>query len=165
MMEPMSKARLLEILHAKRAEYDEAVAGVPMAHMAEPGAAGHWSIKDIVAHLTYYERWMADRMHEQLRGETYEPTPLDMMHWDQRNDLVYEGIKDKPLADVLADSQDAFIRLIESVAAHSEAFLLEPQQFSGLPQPILVWNMLRSEVYDHYGQHIPDIRAWAAAHS
>ncbi len=48
----MSKARLLENLRTKRAEWDAVLAEVPEAQMTEPGAAGKWSVKDVIAHLT-----------------------------------------------------------------------------------------------------------------
>lgn len=157
----MTKAKLLETLRAKRAEWDAAVAEVPADKMTEPGVAGHWSVKNIVSHLTYYERWMADRIHEQLRGENFVPTEIDMIgSIDARNDAIYQRAKDLPVETVMADSQQTFQRLIEGVEAHNEAFLIEPQQFEGAPEPIIVWKMLRSEVYNHYGLHIPSIKAW-----
>lgn len=157
----MTKPRLLETLRTKRAEWDAAVSEVPPNRLTEPGVAGHWSVKDIVSHLTYYERWMADRIHEQLRGENFIPTEIDMIpSIDARNNRIYEQTKDLPLETVLADSRQTFQRLIEGVEAHTEAFLTEPQQFEGAPEPIIVWKMLRSEVYNHYALHIPSIKAW-----
>jgi hypothetical protein len=162
MGDSMTKAKLLDILKARRAEFDAALALVPESRMTQPGAAGYWSVKDVVAHLTYYERWMADRLHEALRGEVYTPGPLDFIHWDERNAVIYEQNKDRALDDVRAESIGVFRRLIEGVESHAESFLIEPQQFEGAPAPILIWDMLRSEVYDHYRQHIPSIEAWAA---
>jgi uncharacterized damage-inducible protein DinB len=163
MDEEMTKARLIETLQTKRAEWDALLAQVPEERMVLPGAAGTWSVKDVIAHITDYERWMADRMHEQLRGEIYAPSETDMMHFDQRNALRYLATRDLPLETVRAQSQEAFQRLEEAVQAHSEQFLLEPQQFAGAPQPITIWKMLRSEVYGHYDEHIPSIQAWIDA--
>jgi hypothetical protein len=95
-----------------------------------------------------------------MSGEVYQPTEWDMMHFDERNILIYQKFRDHPLPDVLAASRQAFADIIAGVEAHTEAFLTEPQQFHGMPQPILVWDMLRSEVYDHYRQHIPAIKNW-----
>src|SRR3712207_2783768 len=159
----MTKTRLLETLRAKRAEWDAVLADVPADRMTEPGVAGEWSVKDIIAHLTYYERWIADRLREQLRGESYVPTALDAMSDDARNDVIYQQNRNRPVADVLAESRQAFQDLLDGVEAHAEAFLIEPQQFEGAPQPITIWHLLRGDVYDHYGQHIPSIKHWLAA--
>ncbi len=74
MDEQMNKPKLLETLRSKRAEWDAVLAEIPAAQMTEPGVAGEWSVKDIIVHLTYHERWFADRLHESLRGEIYVPT-------------------------------------------------------------------------------------------
>jgi hypothetical protein len=163
MDEQMTKAKLVETLQTRRAEWDAVLARVPEGRMTQPGAAGKWSVKDIINHISFYERWMADRMHERLRGEAYVPTELDQMHFDERNDRYYEQTRERPLEEVLAESAEGFGRLMEAVQAHTEAFLIQPQQFEGLPQPIRVWQMLRSEVYDHYSEHIPSIQVWIDA--
>jgi hypothetical protein len=162
---PTSKLELLDLLKARRHEFDAAVATIPRASMMEPGAAGHWSVKDIIAHLAYYEGWMADRLQEQLEGKSYTPTQLDMMHWEPRNTIIYEQNKSRTLEDVLNTSKDTFDRLVAAVEAHDEAFLFEPKTFEGAPGPLILADMLRSEVYDHYPQHIPSLTEWAKSHA
>ncbi len=162
MPEPITKERLLADLRAERAAWDALLARVPAGRLTEPGAAGAWSVKDIAAHLTYYEKWLADRLHEQLRGESYTPTELDFMG-EGRNALIYEQFRDTPPDDILAASRRAFDRLVAGVEAHHEAFLVEPQQFAGAPFPVTVGNLLRSEVIDHYGVHARDVATWLAS--
>jgi hypothetical protein len=159
-MERMTKAQLIDLLRMRRAEYDAVIDAIPTTTMLEPGAAGYWSVKDIIAHLTYYEGWMADRLHDQVAGKPYTPGELDMMHWEARNQIIYERTRDLPLGDVLTASKATFQRLIAGVEAHDETFLFQPQTFDGAPGPIVVADMLRSEVYDHYPQHVPDLLAW-----
>lgn len=159
MEERMTKAELIGLLEERRAAWDALVARIPAERMVEPGVAGHWSVKDIIAHLTNYERWFADRLAERLRGETYTPTEEDTMG-EARNDLLYERDKDLPLADVLEQSRRAFTDLIAGVRANDEAFLIEPQLMPGIPVPLTVWKMLRGDVYDHYPEHIPSVTAW-----
>jgi hypothetical protein len=161
MAEHISKTELTDRLRMRRAEYDAAVDAIPRSTMLEPGATGHWSVKDIIAHLTYYEAWMADRLTEQLEGRTYTPGELDGMHWEPRNQIIYDRTRALPLDKVLAASKATFQRLIAAVEAHDEAFLFRPQTFQGAPGPIVIADMLRTEVYDHYTQHVPDLLAWA----
>ncbi|HEX6293166.1 MAG TPA: maleylpyruvate isomerase N-terminal domain-containing protein [Herpetosiphonaceae bacterium] len=163
MDEQMTKAALLAALRAKRAAWDAVLAEVPEALMDEPGVAGEWAVKDIIAHLTYHERWYADRMHEVLRGESYVPNEMDRMDFDERNDRIYQQNRHRPAAEVLAESRQVFQRLIEATEAHAEEFLTQPQQFQGAPGPVIIWKMLRGDVYEHYGQHIPSIQRWLAA--
>jgi Protein of unknown function (DUF1706) len=159
MEERMTKAELISLLEGRRAEWDALVARVPAERLTEPGATGHWSVKDIIAHMTSYERWFADRLAERLRGETYTPTAEDTMG-EARNDLFYERDKDLPLADVQEQSRRAFDELMSGVRANDEAFLIEPQLMPGVPVPVTVWKMLRGDVYDHYPEHVASVAAW-----
>ena len=163
MDDQMDKTTLIETLRSRRADWDAALAEVPLDAMTEPGVAGEWTVKDVVMHLAYHERWYADRLHEILRDERYTPTEIDRMPFDERNGHIYRQNRDRPLAEVLAESREAFDRLVAGVEAQTEAFLIEPQHFEGAPGPMILWQMLRGDVYDHYGDHIPAIRIWLAA--
>lgn len=159
----MTKARLLETLRARRAEWDALLAQVPVEHMAEPGVAGEWSVKDIIAHLTHHERWLADRLHENLRGEIYVPSPDDRLDFDEANGRVFQQNRHRSVEDVLADAQAVYQQLLAGLEAHAESFLIDPQEFPGVPEPVVIWHILRGNVYDHYGQHAPSIRNWLNA--
>jgi hypothetical protein len=43
--------------------------------------------------------------------------------------------------------------------------LIEPQRFEGAPGPVTIWQMLRGDVYEHYGEHALTIKHWLAAHN
>jgi len=66
---------------------------------------------------------------------------------------------------VLAESRAAHEKLMQGVAAQSEAFLIQPQTFEGAPGPSLVWQMLEGDVYGHYPDHIGWIKQWWATQS
>lgn len=164
MTEAMTKARLIETLQTKRALWEAAIAKVRVNHMTQGQVAGYWSVKDLIAHLGSYERWYADRLQENLNGIVYTPKETDWMETDARNNIYYLQHKDTSVAEVYEYEQQAFDDLMRGVEANSEAFLIEPQVFPGAPTPMIVWQMLRGDVYDHYDLHIPQIEAWAAKH-
>jgi hypothetical protein len=163
MTDKITKAELLQTLKEKRAAFDATIAKVPHDQLTTQNVQGEWSVKDIIAHLNYYEGWIADRLHEQLQGKSYIPTQLDMMHFDERNKITYAQNKDRTLEDVLTSSKQTFERLVAGIEAHTEAFLTEPQTFEGAPEPVVIANMLSGDVYDHYADHIPYIEEWLAA--
>ena len=77
MTEEMTKARLLDLLRAARAEWDALLAQIPPDKMTQPGVGGHWSVKDNIAHMAHFERWHANRIDEALHGVRYTPTPFN----------------------------------------------------------------------------------------
>ena len=162
MDEPITKAGLLRELRAVRAEWDALMAEVGAARMTEPGAAGDWSIKDVTAHLTSYSRWFVNASEAHFRGEMPPLDGSEGMSFEQRNRYWYQRDRDRSLAEVQAESKQVFGRLLEVVELHSEEFLIQPQQFEGVPNPMLVWKMLEGDGYEHYRDHMRSIRAWLA---
>jgi uncharacterized protein (TIGR03083 family) len=160
MDEPMTKARLLAELRAARGEWDALMAAVGQERMAEPGAAGEWSVKDVIAHLTSYDRWFVRASEAFHRGQLPPPDGTEGMSFEERNQFLYRQAQDRPLAQVLAESQAVFQQLLEAVEAHTEEFLTQPQRFEGWTEPILVWKLLEGDGYEHYRDHMLSIRTW-----
>ncbi len=165
MTEEMTKAKLLDLLRTARAEWDALLAQIPPDKMTQPGVAGPWSVKDNIAHMTHFERWYADRIEEALQGVRYSPTSFDRLSVEEQNGVIYAQHRDQPLADVLAESHAAHAKLMQGVAAQSEAFLIHAQAFEGVPGPSRVWQRLEGDVYGHYPDHMGSIRQWLADES
>jgi len=159
----MTKARLIEMLRAARAEWEAALRAVPEQRLCEPGAAGAWSVKDVIVQLAYLEQWYADRLDEALRGEAYAPSAMDGLAGESLSQVLYRQHRYRPLADVLAEAHYSFRRLVRAVEAHSEAFLTQPQVFAGAAKAAPVWQGLRREVCGRYERHGAILRAWLAA--
>ena len=49
-----SKAQVLDELRDEQAQFDALLRDIGEEHMTQPGVAGEWSIKDVVAHLTFW---------------------------------------------------------------------------------------------------------------
>jgi len=54
----MDKIRFLDTLLTERTEWDRVLSQIDEARMTAPGVAGEWSAKDVVAHVTWFEREM-----------------------------------------------------------------------------------------------------------
>jgi hypothetical protein len=164
MEEKMTKAKLLEELRSARAEWDalmvDVVAQRGRAGLTQAGAAGTWSVRDLVAHLTSYDRWFVNAAEAQMRGELPPMDGTEWMEWDERNAIHHQRTLYLSPDEVLDDSSKTYTRLIKLVEMMDEEFLVEPQQPPGIPQPFVVWEQLRGNTYDHYRLHTDNIRAW-----
>ncbi len=58
----MDKTTFIETLLAGRAEWEALLAEVGEARMLQPGVAGEWSVKDVIAHVMWGEREMVGVM-------------------------------------------------------------------------------------------------------
>jgi len=112
-----SKEQLQAILWRMRADIERLAAEAGPSRIALPGVAGHWSLKDVVAHLTAWRWWSVARMEAALSGVA--PTPpwrsgLDEStedNVDQINQELYEAARDHSVTEVLQDSRATFDRL------------------------------------------------------
>jgi hypothetical protein len=153
-----TKAELLAALCAGRAEWDDLIAWIDEERMAEPGVEGEWSVKDIVAHISTYEDWMAQLLEA---GGPNIPHVTDTMSQDETNSWVFEHNRNLSVDDVLAQSRHSFAHLLNAVQALSPQDLLSTTKFDwsrGKP----VYKLIVRESHLHYHHHAQSIRAWLA---
>lgn len=160
----MDKSKLLGMIRAEHTRWETLLAEVGEVQMTQPGVEGEWSVKDIIAHVTAYEEWIVVRLDSALRGETLQ-LETDQLDLDQRNAWIFEENRNRPLHDVLAKSRQVFQQLLALVQALSDEDLSDPHRLEPLLDPVWtdglpVWKCIVADSYEHYGQHIPSIRAW-----
>lgn len=160
-----TKAEILSELRAARAEWDALMLEVGESRMLEPGATGEWSVRDVIAHLTSFDRWFVNASEAQFRGEPPPTDGTEWLPWDERNAIHHQRTLDLSLDDVLQQSRDIYARLLAAVEQHDENFLTQPQTIPGVPEPIKVWEQLAGNHYDHYRLHAGWIRDWLSIDS
>ncbi len=124
--------------------------------MTQPGAAGDWSLKDIIAHITWYEKEMVGLItaHALVGSELWNlPT-------DERNAAIYELVKDQPLEQVLAESEQVHQQLMEVLLTLSDQDLTDPGSFPNMPPDWQPWMIIAQNTYEHYEDHMRDVEMW-----
>lgn len=154
----MDKQTFLDKLQSARSQWDDLLALIAHEWMTLPGVAGDWSIKDIIAHISWHELQMLGVLHAHaLAGSDLWNLPLD-----QRNAAIYEQNRGRDLADVLVESEQTFPQLIAAIAQLSDADLNDPARFPGMPSAWQPWDLIAGNTYGHYEEHTPDVQAWLA---
>ena len=94
----MDKREFIERVNSERTSWDELLAQVPDDRMPEPGVEGDWSTKDVLAHVTWYEREMVGMLKSRtLIGSDWWALPLE-----DRNTAVHDEIMRMSLEEVRA---------------------------------------------------------------
>ena len=165
MNDSLSKCQLLAILRSRRAEWDALLASVDEVHMSIPGAAGYWSLKDIICHVTAYERWLVEWLTAASQKTFPAHSPLDNADVEQRNALVYEMTHAMPLQDVIEDARQNFEALLNIIEALPDEYFDNPQSAEWFMKPY--WSKMKTIPaavinlsVDHYDEHIPSIKKW-----
>ena len=157
----MSKAELLRDLDNEYKRFEALLGDIGEGRMDQPGFAGHWSIKDIVAHITSWRRRTVQRFQAVARGEDAPPppSPADLKADDSINAWLYERERGKSVRDVLDDSRQVFQQMRAAIDALPEPTLQDPGSFPWLEGQPLTAAVLFSHFHD---EHEAGMRAWLA---
>jgi hypothetical protein len=159
---PMTGPRLAEILRTERAQWNALLAQVNPDRMEIPGAVGEWSVKQLVAHLSWYEGAIVEGAEQALSTGTFKRRRPEGVSMDDMNDRIASESQNRPVAEVLAEADSVFGRLLTLIEAVPENLLNNPG-ILGLPEDMVPWMGVANNSYAHYREHEPDLRAWLAS--
>ena len=167
---PTNKAELLQRLQEKRVDFDNLIATVPQITVEEPNLPNNWSVKDLLAHVAAYERWMAGNLqadnegrrptNDELYDEGVELDSGDPFDLDTLNASIYEHFHNKSWPEIRAFAGDAYVRLTDAIGnAPDEDFDregLHPWLDNGS-----LLTRLPELTYGHYTEHDDALRSVA----
>jgi hypothetical protein len=162
---PVKKADLLNWLQLEDQQWQEFLAKIGPTRMNQPGVNGDWSMKDIVAHLTGWNRWLVARLQAAQRREAEPPPPwpTHLQTEDEINGWIYESYRERSLQEVLDEADQTYqwlLAVVESLPDDVRVERIEPGYH-------LIWmdekQFLAGEFFHHFqDDHQPDVRAWLA---
>ena len=147
----MTRLQLLERLDRAWQALLAAYAGLSDAEMLEPGVTGAWSVRDIVAHVTWWEEEALVHLPTIMAGgrpPRYSDTYGGI---DAFNQQMTEQIRGLSLAEVLQRRDETHGRLVEFLQAVPEEQITTETRFR---------RRLRLDTYGHYPQHAEAIQIW-----
>jgi hypothetical protein len=160
MSDQLTVAQLVEAMIAARSNWEALLAEAGEARLTEPGVEGDWSLKDIIAHITYFETWATDNVMAFRHGEPQPQAEYQGLTVDEENARIYARLRAKPLDQVLQDSRLSFQRSLEAVQGLRDDNLYDPE-FTGIPNAdFTVFNLIEGDTFGHYTDHSTSVRAW-----
>ena len=155
----MNKAKLLRELQEEYQIWQALLDQIGPARMDQPGVAGAWSIKDIVAHLTGWRRRTVGRLQALQRGqpEPAPPWPAHLQTDDDINAWIYQSRQSYSVSEVLDESHQVFQQLLAVIESLPEDVLAEVHRLPWMEgQPFNA-----AEFFAHFHEeHESDMRAW-----
>lgn len=161
----MNRSELIARMRSEREAWNLLLLEAGEERMEEDLPGGNWSLKDITAHITAYEDWLAGWLEASRRGELPAASVAALPDQDERNAIIYEQNHQRMLEDVLSEAGWVFDRLIKAVHALPDAELDNPARTAWYVAPYWdkntpVWQAVAGDSYEHYHQHIPQVRKW-----
>ncbi|MAU00462.1 MAG: hypothetical protein CL608_25245 [Anaerolineaceae bacterium] len=164
----MTKSKLLNWLREEYTQWEAFFAQIEPERMEQPGVAGHWSIKDIVAHLNDWQPKLIASIQAAQRGEPEPPPPwpAHLQTDDEINAWMYENNRGRSVQEVLDESRRLFQQFLAVIEGLPDDVRIEDVHHGGRIY-YLVWlgekRFPVGEFFDHFhDDHEPEIRAWLA---
>jgi hypothetical protein len=156
-IEPHPKAGLLERIHAEHASLEALLAQLDEDQMTQPAVVGGWSIKDILAHITAWEKCMLQWMAETRQGliPRLPASKHDLHRWNVR---FYQQNQARSLADVLAEFYRSYQEVLHWIAETPEEELVKEIHGAWPKGPL--WQGIADNTWGHYKEHAASIRKW-----
>jgi hypothetical protein len=124
-----------------------------MAQMETPDAGG-WSVKDNLAHLAAWERYLVEHT---LQGQPahvamgIDEPAVATLDEAGLNALLLAHSRNRSLADVAADARQTHQAAVNAIAALTFDSLLRPLDAAGPEQTLL--QSVAGNTYEHYQEH------------
>lgn len=132
-------------------EFEESYAGLTEVQLLTPGVTGNWSVRDIIAHVTWWEEEALK--HLPLVREGGRPTRYSVKYGgiNAFNAQMTAQRSTLSLAEVFQQQRDVHARLIAYVRAAPAELYARETRFR---------RRLRLDTYSHYPIHARAIRNW-----
>lgn len=147
----MTREQVLERLEAAWRTFEESYAGLSDAQLLIGSVTGRWSVRDIIAHVTWWEEEALK--HLPLVREGGRPPRYSVKYGgiDAFNALMTERRRELSLADVLRQHDEVHARLAGYVRDTPEDLFTRETRFR---------RRLRLDAHGHYPIHARAIAEW-----
>jgi hypothetical protein len=159
----MKKSELQNWLHEEYQQWELLLAAIGQKRMNQSGVSGEWSMRDIVAHLTGWQRRLVAQLKSAMDGQPEPPPPWpeELKTEDDINAWIYETNRKKDVRQVLEDAHQVYKQMrvliqdlpdnarIETIDSKFHVVYVNDQRFAV------------GEFFHHfYDEHQTDVRAW-----
>jgi hypothetical protein len=128
--------------------------GKSEADMLTPGVEGDWSVKDILCHLSAWEKYLLDRLGYILTKQ--HPLYPAMSSWDdvhRFNAQVYADNKDRPLTSVIIEFRNLYRGVMTVLESLDDEVLNQPYPYDFPDEELTLLQLIRANTYEHYREH------------
>jgi hypothetical protein len=147
----MDRRQLLNKLDKAWTAFKESYTGLSDAQLTESGVIENWSVKDVIAHVSWWEEEALKHLPLIATGGRPQRYSTEYGGIDAFNALMSERKRDLALANVLQHQAETHRRLIQYLESVPEEQFTHDTRFR---------RRLRLDTYSHYPLHAKAIREW-----
>lgn len=149
----MNRTQLLQRIGTRWDELTTSYAGLTTAEMQMPGVVEDWSVRDILAHVSWWEEEALTHLPTILHGGRPERYSVQWGGIDAFNAIMTERRASLALDEVLDLHRATHARLLDYLTTVPEEEIATETRFR---------RRLRLDTWGHYPIHTEHIRVWRA---
>ena len=154
MSEIPTKSEIQAAIHLEWAAIERVLNHLSEEQMLTPGVTGLWSVKDILAHIVFWEKVMLDRMEGVLSGQPLKYPPiLNNEDVDRENYNAYLESRERPLSAVQLEFRTIYQGFLTVFAALDETALTRRMPWDWASDNLRLWHIIIANTSDHYQEH------------
>lgn len=151
----MNKQELTDKILSGRKQLESTLAYVDNERMPLIILHGEWSVKDLLAHLGFWEERVVALFQVLRAGKTPEPAP----ELDALNARALTASRKLSVEEIRRQEIKAYQKVLTLVREASQAELFDAAHFpwtEGRP----FCDLIADNTYGHYDEHLPEVLAW-----
>jgi len=149
-----TRAELMAELDREWASIERVCFSLTDDEMVTHRVAGEWSVKDVLVHLSAWEKYLLDRLSYVMTG--MKPLYPVMTTWDdvhRFNAGVYEENKDRPLASAVIEFRSLYRGVMTMLEALSDEQLNQAYSYDFPDDSLNLLQLIRANTCDHFKEH------------
>lgn len=149
-----ARSELLTEFEQEWEKVEHICASMSQLEMVTPGVEGEWSIKDILCHLSAWEKYLLDRLGMVMTGQP--PQYPVMNSWDdvhRFNAQVYTDNKDRLLSSVIIEFRNLYRGVMTVIEALRDDQFTQPYSYDFPDDDLSLLQLIRANTYEHFREH------------
>jgi uncharacterized protein (TIGR03083 family) len=154
--ERLNKAQILARLHAEYEHLQATLAKLTAEQMLQPNVVGVWSVKDVTAHLVFWNRYPVIELQHALEGKPYE---FDHSKLDEHNARAVAEYAGRSVQETLADFEATFRQVVQAIEALPDTAFEAGNELERILDDT-VSGAFGNNTWEQYREHGDQIRGW-----
>lgn len=156
MEERLGRDEILRRLEIEHNRLMDTVYRLTLSQLAQPWVVGAWSVKDVLAHLVYWNVFVVQEIEAAVNEEAFEHPQGTTDEINARAVEQYRGFK----PDVMVRMCDVTCGMVKTMMQNLPDDAFEPGNRIEQLLDETIHSALANNTYEHWPIHEAQIRAW-----
>ena len=149
----MTKTEFIQNVQTGRRQWQQLWKSIDLFGTSRPRTPGEMSLRDILYHITWYEREMVEMLQlRSLVGSPWWELPVD-----ERNAQIQTEAQSVSLLQSWRLEQEVYTELMAQLQTLRDEELEDARFFQEMPSDWIPWQVIASNTYEHYVEHYSNI--------